>query len=95
MNRYPRTIGNHLYVAVLLPFDRQMKVDEAAYRNFLQHFLKNEKFVRMGGGLCINPGSRRDFLSHPPGKAARLGDRHGGGAREGADSRRHLGHYDG
>jgi hypothetical protein len=25
-----------------------MKVVEAAYRDFLRHFLKNEKFVRMG-----------------------------------------------
>jgi hypothetical protein len=37
MNRDPRTMGNHLYVAVLLPFDRQMKVDEQAYRRFLRH----------------------------------------------------------
>ena len=41
MNRDPRTIGNHLYVAVLLPFDRQMKVDDAAYRDFLQHFIRS------------------------------------------------------
>ena len=34
MNRDPRTIGDHLYVAALLPFDRHMKVDEAAYRRF-------------------------------------------------------------
>ena len=48
MNPDPQTIGNHLYVAVLLPFDRQMKVDEAAYRSFLQHFLKNEKIRPRG-----------------------------------------------
>jgi 4-hydroxy-tetrahydrodipicolinate synthase len=51
MNRDPRTIGNHLYVAVLLPFDRQMKVDEQAYRRFLRHFLDNSKFVRAGGSI--------------------------------------------
>ena len=39
MNGNVRTIGDHLYVAVLLPFDRQMKVDEQAYRRFLRHFL--------------------------------------------------------
>ena len=55
------TIGDRLYVAALLPYDRQMKIDELAYRQFLQHFLKNEKFVRMGGGLCINPEAGEIF----------------------------------
>jgi dihydrodipicolinate synthase/N-acetylneuraminate lyase len=59
--RDPRTIGHHLYVAVLLPFDRQMKVDEPAYRRFLRHFLDNDKFVRAGGGLCINPEAGEIF----------------------------------
>ncbi|MGC1094626.1 MAG: dihydrodipicolinate synthase family protein, partial [Pseudolabrys sp.] len=61
MKPHPKNIGDHLYVAVLLPFDRQMKIDEAAYRSFLQYFLKNEKFVRMGGGLCINPEAGEIF----------------------------------
>src|SRR5664279_3700932 len=56
-----KTIGDHLYCAALLPYDRQMKVDESAYRKFLQYFLKNEKFVRMGGGLCINPEAGEIF----------------------------------
>lgn len=56
-----KTIGDRLYVATLLPYDRQMKIDELAYRQFLQHFLKNEKFVRMGGGLCINPEAGEIF----------------------------------
>lgn len=56
-----KTIADHLYVAVLLPYDRHMKVDEAAYRRFLRHFLDNEKFVRMGGGLCINPEAGEIF----------------------------------
>ena len=56
-----KNIGDHLYVAALLPYDRQMKIDELAYRQFLQHFLKNEKFVRMGGGLCINPEAGEIF----------------------------------
>jgi 4-hydroxy-tetrahydrodipicolinate synthase len=55
------TIGDHLYVAVLLPYDRALKVDEPAYRRFLQHFLKNERFARMGGGLCINPEAGEIF----------------------------------
>ena len=61
MKPHPKNVGDHLYVAVLLPFDRQMKIDEAAYRSFLQYFLKNEKFVRMGGGLCINPEAGEIF----------------------------------
>ena len=61
MKPQPKNVGDHLYVAVLLPFDQQMKIDEAAYRRFLQYFLKNEKFVRMGGGLCINPEAGEIF----------------------------------
>src|SRR5450759_939386 len=61
MKPHPKSVGDHLYVAVLLPYDRQMKVDESAYRKFLRHFLDNEKFVRMGGGLCINPEAGEIF----------------------------------
>src|ERR1035437_451119 len=61
MKPHPNSVGDHLYVAVLLPFDQQMKIDEPAYRRFLQYFLKNEKFVRMGGGLCINPEAGEIF----------------------------------
>ena len=93
MKPNPKNVGDHLYVAVLLPFDQQMKIDEAAYRSFLQYFLKNEKFVRMGGGSVHQSGGRRDFLSHPAGKAARPGNCDGGGERQGADHRRHLGDY--
>ncbi len=61
MKVQPKTVADHLYVAVLLPLDQKMKIDEAAYRRFLQHFLKNEKFIRMGGGLCINPEAGEIF----------------------------------
>src|SRR5215470_5758762 len=61
MNRDLPTVGDHLYVAVLLPFDRHMKVDEPAYRRFLRHFLDNKQFVRAGGGLCINPEAGEIF----------------------------------
>jgi dihydrodipicolinate synthase/N-acetylneuraminate lyase len=61
MKPHSKSLGDHLYVAVLLPFDRQMKIDEPAYRRYLQYFLKNEKFVRMGGGLCINPEAGEIF----------------------------------
>ncbi|MDC7789874.1 dihydrodipicolinate synthase family protein [Rhodoplanes sp. TEM] len=56
-----KTVGDHLYVATLLPYDRHMKIDEAAYRRFLRHFLDNERFVKMGGGLCINPEAGEIF----------------------------------
>ncbi len=56
-----KTVADHLFVAVLLPYDRALKVDEAAYRRFLRHFLDNERFVRMGGGLCINPEAGEIF----------------------------------
>src|SRR5262249_16259644 len=61
MKTRPKTIGDHLYVAALLPFDPHMKIDERAYRRFLQHFLKNEKFIAAGGGLCINPEAGEIF----------------------------------
>lgn len=54
-------IGNKLYVAALLPFDRSMKVDEHAYRRFLQHFIGNKQFIAQGGGLCINPEAGEIF----------------------------------
>ena len=56
-----KSIGDQLYVAALLPFDDKMEIDEVAYRKFLRHFLKNERFVRMGGGLCINPEAGEIF----------------------------------
>lgn len=54
-------IGDHLYAAVLLPYDDHLKVDERAFREFLRVFLDNEKFVAMGGGLCINPEAGEIF----------------------------------
>lgn len=54
-------VGDHLYAAVLLPYDSQLKVDERAFRKFLRVFLSNEKFVAMGGGLCINPEAGEIF----------------------------------
>jgi 4-hydroxy-tetrahydrodipicolinate synthase len=61
MKKLQKTVGDNLYVAALLPFDQPMKIDEAAYRRFLQYFIKNEKFVRAGGGLCINPEAGEIF----------------------------------
>jgi 4-hydroxy-tetrahydrodipicolinate synthase len=61
MDTHAKGIGDHLYVAVLLPFDQHMKIDEPAYRRFLRYFLANRKFVRAGGGLCINPEAGEIF----------------------------------
>jgi dihydrodipicolinate synthase/N-acetylneuraminate lyase len=54
-------VGDHLYCAALLPLDSNMRLDEPAYRRFLRVFLDNERFVRMGGGLCINPEAGEIF----------------------------------
>ena len=53
-------IGDYRYVAVLLPYDSRLKIDEAAYRRFLQIFLNEPRFVREGG-FCINPEAGEIF----------------------------------
>lgn len=55
-----RHLGDVCYAAVLLPFTPDLKVDEKAYRSFLQYFLRNERF-RARGGLCINPEAGEIF----------------------------------
>jgi dihydrodipicolinate synthase/N-acetylneuraminate lyase len=49
-----KTIADRLYAAVQLPYDRNFKVDEAAYRRLLRYFLSEKRFVAQGG-LVINP----------------------------------------
>jgi dihydrodipicolinate synthase/N-acetylneuraminate lyase len=46
---------------MLLPFDKNLKIEESALRRFLQQFLSNKKFIEMGGGLCINPEAGEIF----------------------------------
>jgi 4-hydroxy-tetrahydrodipicolinate synthase len=55
-----QNIGDHRYVAVLLPYDDHLKIDEAAYRRFLRYFLNEPRFVR-DGGFCINPEAGEIF----------------------------------
>ena len=55
-----RALGDVCYAAVLLPFTPDLKIDEPAYRKFIQQFLKNPKF-RERGGLCINPEAGEIF----------------------------------
>jgi 4-hydroxy-tetrahydrodipicolinate synthase len=54
------TIGHRRYVAVLLPYDRQMRIDEQAFRRFVRYFAEDARFVREGG-LCINPEAGEIF----------------------------------
>jgi 4-hydroxy-tetrahydrodipicolinate synthase len=54
------TVGHRRYVAVLLPFDNSMKVDERAYREYVRYFADDKAFVQQGG-LCINPEAGEIF----------------------------------
>ena len=60
MERKMKSIGDYRYVAVLLPYDGRLKIDEAAYRRFLRYFLNEPRFVREGG-FCINPEAGEIF----------------------------------
>src|SRR3712207_3169475 len=48
------TIGHRRYVAVLLPLDRQMQIDEQAFRRYVRYFADDARFARERE-LCINP----------------------------------------
>lgn len=54
------TIGHRRYVAALLPFDSNMKIDEQGYRQFVRHFVDNPRFCEKGG-LCVNPEAGEIF----------------------------------
>ena len=54
------TIGHRRYVAALLPFDSNMKIDEQGYRRFIRHFVDNPRFCEKGG-LCVNPEAGEIF----------------------------------
>lgn len=54
------TIGHRRYVAALLPFDGNMKVDEQGYRKFIRHFADNPRFQKQGG-ICVNPEAGEIF----------------------------------
>lgn len=53
-------IADRYYAAVLLPFTSSLKIDEPAYRKFLQYFVQNPRFAS-AGGLCINPEAGEIF----------------------------------
>ena len=54
------TVGHRRYVAVLLPFDSQFKIDEQAFRRYVRYFADDKRFAREGG-LCINPEAGEIF----------------------------------
>ncbi|WP_422058146.1 dihydrodipicolinate synthase family protein [Sphingomonas sp.] len=54
------TIGHRRYVAALLPFDSEMKIDEQGYRRFIRHFADDPRFCEQGG-LCVNPEAGEIF----------------------------------
>jgi len=54
------TVGHRRYVAVLLPFDSAMKVDEKAFRSYVRYFANDAAFAKKGG-LCINPEAGEIF----------------------------------
>lgn len=53
-------IAERYYAAVLLPLTPSLKIDEPAYRKFIQYFVNNQRF-RNSGGLCINPEAGEIF----------------------------------
>ena len=55
-----RAVGDRCYAAILLPMTEGFKIDEAAYRRFIQYFVRNPRFAQIGG-LCINPEAGEIF----------------------------------
>jgi len=53
-------LADRCYIAVMLPYDDHLKIDEGAYRRYLRYFLSEPRFVRHGG-LCINPEAGEIF----------------------------------
>jgi 4-hydroxy-tetrahydrodipicolinate synthase len=53
-------IADRYYAAVLLPLTPSLRVDEPAYRKFIQYFVQNQRFASVGG-LCINPEAGEIF----------------------------------
>lgn len=54
------TVADRYYAAILLPMTESLKIDEPAYRRFIQYFLRDPRFVA-SGGLCVNPEAGEIF----------------------------------
>ena len=48
-----KTVGHRRYVAALLPMNRDMTIDEQAYRRFIRHFVDDKDFYFNGEGVQI------------------------------------------
>jgi len=55
-----KTIADRLYTAIMLPYDRHLKIDEQGYRRFIRYYLAEPRFVA-SGGLCVNPEAGEIF----------------------------------
>ena len=53
-------IGDHLFTAIMLPYDDRLRIDEQAFRRLIRFYLAEPRFVRQGG-LCINPEAGEIF----------------------------------
>src|SRR5208282_4813562 len=53
-------IADHLFTAVMLPYDSKLQIDEEAFRCYIRYYLNEPRFVRQGG-LCINPEAGEIF----------------------------------
>lgn len=54
------TIGHRRYVALLLPFDDRMRIDEQAFRRYVRYYADDPRFAKEGG-LCVNPEAGEIF----------------------------------
>ncbi len=53
-------LADRYYAAILLPMTESFKIDEPAYRRFIQYFLREPRFLQQGG-LCVNPEAGEIF----------------------------------
>jgi 4-hydroxy-tetrahydrodipicolinate synthase len=53
-------VADRCYAALLLPMTDTLKIDEPAFRKYIQYFVGNEQFRKIGG-LCINPEAGEIF----------------------------------
>lgn len=53
-------IADHLYTAIMLPYDSRLKIDEQGFRRLIRYYLAEPRFLRQGG-LCINPEAGEIF----------------------------------
>jgi len=53
-------LGDHLFTAIMLPYDDRLQIDEQAFRRLIRFYLAEPRFVRQGG-LCINPEAGEIF----------------------------------